>query len=1385
MRKLDFLMARKSSFAKKMSVVLATMLCLCLSVVNLQAQNVKNATTGATYSDLQTAINAATAGDSLVILTDLTITGTSNDFVITVNKNLIINGGHHIINTAARRGLWTDATGVNLTLRNFILIGGAGTNRGVQVNDPNVTLVMDSCRIIVPGSNYAIMAVEYQDDSRTIPTENLHMTVTNSYIKGLTALRSFAPEATFIFENDTLHGVNTYNNCPSSGNNFAVIMLCGDADYGDGLGSENANITIKECVIIAEEQGNCSEEWIGLADGASHVSATIDANTIIIDNNEVDVTQEINLQHAGPDCTVTMPLSAEKKKEIGAKDYYLVDNQDGTTTVTSSAVLYSWPGDATVCDFHLPFTEGWLSDDETIELLENVMMMDTVTPGIVKFTLNFNGKTITKGDYCIMLEDGDTVITDTQTDIFCADGGRVVENDNGDGTYTYSMAKVYNATQNKGYSDLQSAIDAAAAGDSLVVLTDLSSSVFININKSIIINGGKHTLTSTATRGFRITQSNLDVTIRNLNEVCPLSPIDQDYRGISFDVGLTNVNLLMDSCRFTGSDYAINLTSNNNGHIVTVKNSYIQGWAALNSFAQNTAFTFINDTLYGINKGNCSNNTSMYYATICLDGGTYLNVTGSSNTTLDIQNSVVIAQENTDCVQRWIDVKYGASICEVSADGNTKIIDGDENDVTSKIYVYGAKNTVALPLTAEEKAVLAAQYYTLTDNPDGSTRVSHSIRYTQDLTANTMYIDFHYPFVTHTLAANDKIELLEDVTMTQEVYVPFDGNFTLHFKDGSEEHSITQGDYTIVLDDDQTCTTDKQALALFSSISGSSITETDNNNGTWTYSVNPYNIIYYYSNNSAAEDDAQTKPLDETVNLYGYSTFSHTDSTIYRWNTQADRNGTDYALGAPYSDNADLDLYAVWCLNLNMTMDSTDVVCYGENNGTDTVKVIGGEAPFQLVLQNADLSVNDTVKNIMDRTYTFTNLKPGSYKVQLTDVLTKDTIRGTFTIAQPDTLEITALTVPENFPCPLMGSGSYDVSVTAQGGNGGYHYTWSEAAVNIDAAATTVISGADDRDSIYTVKVVVADSKNCTAEGIKTFTVSKVIADDGTVHSNSKLTIDTIRVGIMTGCDTVYKEFGTPVFTTTIPGGYPENKLVIVNNIASAYPDSVFYLGENKIIWTATDTCGHSITGEQVLIVYHLPCPNVSDVDGNDYPAVRLGCDCWMAENLKTTKYSDGRAISNLMKYESPTHPDAEANFAIYGYLYDWTAALDAEGGVTPDADGNVQGVCPTGWHMPTDLDFANVAGVQGRHDISDLRSTDYWLDGGGNNSTNFNLLPGGFYNDNTARYENILGEAYLWSVNSANPSQPKVFWADCHCYMWQVGDPSANMGASVRCVKD
>ena len=622
--------------------------------------------------------------------------------------------------------------------------------------------------------------------------------------------------------------------------------------------------------------------------------------------------------------------------------------------------------------------------------------------------------------------------------------------------------------------------------------------------------------------------------------------------------------------------------------------------------------------------------------------------------------------------------------------------------------------------------------------------------------------------------------------MTQNVTANIDGNFNLNFKDASNTYTITQGEYHIMLADNATATTDVQASELFASLNGSSIIETDNGDDTYTYSVAPYYTITYYSNNSAADVVTQARPYGETVNLKDYTTFVHADSTIYRWNTQADGNGTNYAFGAAYSEDADIDLYAVWRLNLDMTSIATDVVCYGQNNGTDTVKIIGGEAPYKLVLSGGDLTDN-VVVTTDQTTHIFTDLKysTNEYKVELTDVLTKDTIRKSFIINQPDTLEITALTVPEGKQCPLMGTGHFDVSVTAQGGNvGGYHYTWSGDATDADNDATEVPALADDRDYKYVVDVTVTDSKGCFATATDTIRIAPVIANDGTGHDNTTMTIATINQGILHGCDTIIRDFGTPSFVFTHPDITEGILDTIFNNISTIAPDSVFSVGTTTITWTAVDTCGHSVTAEQDITIYHLPCPKAIDGNSNEYQTVRVGCDCWMAENLRATVYSDGsaREIPNVMQYTAPTRA-----IDYNGNLYDWNAAMDVPNNSVADIEAayaageSVQGACPEGWHVPTEAEVAN---LMSSVNTEDLMAQGSWIPDNGTNASGFNMLPSGEYNSALDRYERKYVSAYFWIF-----TPPTAVYHACEfgaaCSTIELIPGSLTMGYSIRCVLD
>lgn len=466
-----------------------------------------------------------------------------------------------------------------------------------------------------------------------------------------------------------------------------------------------------------------------------------------------------------------------------------------------------------------------------------------------------------------------------------------------------------------------------------------------------------------------------------------------------------------------------------------------------------------------------------------------------------------------------------------------------------------------------------------------------------------------------------------------------------------------------------------------------------------------------------------------------------------------------------------------------MTSSATDVVCFGQNNGTDTVKIIGGEAPYQIVLSGGALTDNVEVTTT-ETQYIFTGLKPSTneYKVWVTDVLTKDTIRASFTISQPDTLVISSLSVPLA-PCPLMGTGTYPVSMTTTGGNGGNVITWGGDVTDADALSSSITPDADDRDRTYTVTVTVTDSKNCSATETTTFSVAPVIANDGSAHSNTTMTIENISKMIKDGCDTVIRNFGTPAFAFT-NAAITEGILdTIYNNVSTVAPDSVFAAGTTTVItWTAVDTCGHEVTATQEITIAFAPCPSVEDFDHNVYPSVRIGCDCWTAKNLSSTHYSDGREIENVMHYPVNTRA------TVGGNLYDWYATMDtAANGLTDieaacaSPNGTIQGICPEGWHVPTQ---AEVDALMGSVSTEDLMSVGVWIPDVGTNATGFDMYPAGLYNSERDRYERMYVSAYFWIL-----TPPSAVYHACEfgaaCSTTELIPGSLTMGFSVRCVLD
>ena len=169
-----------------------------------------------------------------------------------------------------------------------------------------------------------------------------------------------------------------------------------------------------------------------------------------------------------------------------------------------------------------------------------------------------------------------------------------------------------------------------------------------------------------------------------------------------------------------------------------------------------------------------------------------------------------------------------------------------------------------------------------------------------------------------------------------------------------------------------------------------------------------------------------------------------------------------------------------------------------------------------------------------------------------------------------------------------------------------------------------------------------------------------------------------------------------------------------------------------------------------------LPCPDattVTDYDNNTYNTLQIGTQCWMKENLRTTHYANGVSIplgsdtSNTTGYRYYPNND-QSNVAIYGYLYNWKALMGSSSSSNATPSG-VQGICPNGWHVPSDTEWTQlidyvssqsqyVCGGNNTYIAKALASTTGWYsypgtcvvgdDQSTNNATGFSALPAGLF---------------------------------------------------------
>lgn len=213
------------------------------------------------------------------------------------------------------------------------------------------------------------------------------------------------------------------------------------------------------------------------------------------------------------------------------------------------------------------------------------------------------------------------------------------------------------------------------------------------------------------------------------------------------------------------------------------------------------------------------------------------------------------------------------------------------------------------------------------------------------------------------------------------------------------------------------------------------------------------------------------------------------------------------------------------------------------------------------------------------------------------------------------------------------------------------------------------------------------------------------------------------------------------------------------------------------------------VAGDNWMNFWFDPPSLPSDYDGNYYHTVNIGTQTWMVENLKVTHFRQGTNISNVTDNSlwgsllSPGYCWYNNDFSsykeTYGALYNWFAV-------------NTRNLCPTGWHVPSDIEYIELTEYLGGADVAGVKlkeaGTVHWYEymqsTAGTNESGFTALPGGFRYEGNGSFNDLTFIGYYWtSKSNALGSAEYRYMANSGTGIY-TSNTTQKPGFSVRCIQ-
>jgi uncharacterized protein (TIGR02145 family) len=300
------------------------------------------------------------------------------------------------------------------------------------------------------------------------------------------------------------------------------------------------------------------------------------------------------------------------------------------------------------------------------------------------------------------------------------------------------------------------------------------------------------------------------------------------------------------------------------------------------------------------------------------------------------------------------------------------------------------------------------------------------------------------------------------------------------------------------------------------------------------------------------------------------------------------------------------------------------------------------------------------------------------------------------------------------------------------------------------------------------------------------------------------LVLDTVIGGVGSGTATVrFTSSGSGVFERGVCWGTSPNPTVTANKMvvgSGGYGFSQAFSGGmvGNLHYArayARTSSGIFYSNEKTFTpAPGQPCPGVStvtDIDGNVYNTVQIGTQCWTQSNLKVSKYRNGDSIltglsdsawQNTTSGAYAIYNNNPVNDGLYGKLYNHHAVTDS------------RGLCPTGWHVPTDGEWTTLENHLGGSSVAGgaLKSTAMQPAPGGWNSPNFGAtnsagftaLPGG-RRDDYGDFRSMASLGYWWSSSVLSGANAWLRDLGSSYSIIPRFNGTRSNGFSVRCCRD